>query len=350
MRTPRLAGGAGGLRPHPQAAQRIVEVGGRRAPRRRPVDARGLGRAPGHDGRRAARRPARAGGRAAAVRRRRVRRPGAVVRAGRRDLPVVGRRPSRRWPAESELRAALLAEIGHRRAAELDRGISLVGPHRDELELVLGPGWPGATPRTASRGRSRSPCGIGSFELLRSDGVDPVLVLDDVFAELDVSRRTRLAGLVADADQVLITAAVDDDVPGCPGSVRRLPDRVTVRSYRNDRVVDNPVDSGDNCEQVLANDARMMTPTQDARRTDSGTDEPVAPRADSDLARDALAEARRRNAEKRKAAGRTPLRPEVDTRWPAPLVRGRSGRRPGPAAVRVPYSGAGSIRPASAPT
>jgi DNA replication and repair protein RecF len=123
--------------------------------------------------------------------------------------------------AESELREALLAEIGHRRAAELDRGISLVGPHRDELELVLGPG---VARGYASHGESWSfalALRIGSFELLRSDGVDPVLVLDDVFAELDVSRRTRLAGLVADADQVLITAAVDDDVPASLGG-RRL--------------------------------------------------------------------------------------------------------------------------------
>src|SRR6185437_5553519 len=114
---------------------------------------------------------------------------------------------------ESELREALLAEIAQRRPAELDRGISLVGPHRDELELVLGPG---VARGYASHGESWSfalALRIGSFELLRSDGVDPVLVLDDVFAELDVSRRTRLAGLVADADQVLITAAVDDDVP-----------------------------------------------------------------------------------------------------------------------------------------
>jgi DNA replication and repair protein RecF len=56
--------------------------------------------------------------------------------------------------------------------------------------------------------------------LLRSDGVDPVLVLDDVFAELDVGRRGRLATLVADAEQVLITAAVDADVPGELGGVR----------------------------------------------------------------------------------------------------------------------------------
>jgi DNA replication and repair protein RecF len=55
---------------------------------------------------------------------------------------------------------------------------------------------------------------LGSFHLLRSDGIEPVLVLDDVFAELDVTRRERLAGGVSAAEQVLITAAVGADVPG----------------------------------------------------------------------------------------------------------------------------------------
>jgi DNA replication and repair protein RecF len=70
---------------------------------------------------------------------------------------------------------------------------------------------------------------LGAFALLRSDGVDPVLVLDDVFAELDVTRRERLAALVADADQVLITAAVQADVPAALGGERLLvtPDGVT---------------------------------------------------------------------------------------------------------------------------
>ena len=63
---------------------------------------------------------------------------------------------------------------------------------------------------------------LGAFALLRSDGVDPVLVLDDVFAELDVTRRDRLAALIADADQVLITAAVAADVPTELGGVRLM--------------------------------------------------------------------------------------------------------------------------------
>jgi DNA replication and repair protein RecF len=91
--------------------------------------------------------------------------------------------------------------------------VCLVGPHRDELELSIG-----ALPARgyASHGESWSMAlalRLAAFEVLRSGGEDPVLVLDDVFAELDAGRRGRLAGLVAGADQVLVTAAVGDDVP-----------------------------------------------------------------------------------------------------------------------------------------
>ena len=107
-----------------------------------------------------------------------------------------------------------------RRTEEVARGVSLVGPHRDELELRLGDG---PARGYASHGESWSfalSLRLGAFALLRSDGVDPVLVLDDVFAELDTGRRDRLAALVADADQVLITAAVDSDVPSVLGGSR----------------------------------------------------------------------------------------------------------------------------------
>ena len=107
----------------------------------------------------------------------------------------------------------LLDEIATRRDDELDRGITLVGPHRDDLVLSLGElparGY-------ASHGESWSfalALRLASFELLRVDGDDPVLVLDDVFAELDDLRRTRLAGLVSGTEQVLVTAAVQADVP-----------------------------------------------------------------------------------------------------------------------------------------
>ncbi|GAB48834.1 DNA replication/repair protein RecF [Mobilicoccus pelagius] len=113
-----------------------------------------------------------------------------------------------------ELRDLLLAAMHARRGNELDRGVSLVGPHRDDLVLSLGDlpakGY-------ASHGESWSfalALKLAAYHLLRHDlGDDPVLILDDVFAELDARRRTRLAGLVADGEQVLITAAVGDDVP-----------------------------------------------------------------------------------------------------------------------------------------
>ena len=128
------------------------------------------------------------------------------------------------------LRLALLAELAVRRRDELDRGISLVGPHRDEVTLTLGElpakGY-------ASHGESWSfalALKLASFELLRTDGDDPVLILDDVFAELDVGRRAQLAALVGDAEQVLVTAAVADDVPeGLVGHRFRVKDGQVTR-------------------------------------------------------------------------------------------------------------------------
>jgi DNA replication and repair protein RecF len=111
------------------------------------------------------------------------------------------------------LAAALAAGLAAVREQELDRGITLVGPHRDDLVLTLGQlpakGY-------ASHGESWSVAlglRLAAYDLLRSDGGEPVLVLDDVFAELDVSRRDQLAELVAPAEQVLVTAAVAADVP-----------------------------------------------------------------------------------------------------------------------------------------
>lgn len=112
-----------------------------------------------------------------------------------------------------DLAAALLAEIGVRREDELDRGVTLVGPHRDEVTFTLG-----ALPAKgySSHGESWSfalALRLAAFSLLRTDGDDPVLILDDVFAELDDARRARLAALVRETEQVLVTAAVPADVP-----------------------------------------------------------------------------------------------------------------------------------------
>ena len=111
------------------------------------------------------------------------------------------------------LAAALLEELARRRSAELERGMCLVGPHRDDLELRLGEQ---PAKGFASHGESWSMAlslRLASYELLRAEGSEPVLILDDVFAELDNSRRRALAGVAAGAEQVLITAAVGEDIP-----------------------------------------------------------------------------------------------------------------------------------------
>ncbi|HYN75751.1 MAG TPA: DNA replication/repair protein RecF [Candidatus Limnocylindria bacterium] len=116
-------------------------------------------------------------------------------------------------PDRVELAEALLAAMQARRKAEIERGVSLVGPHRDELRLDLGPA---PAKGYASHGESWSyalALRLAAYDLLMSDGGEPVLILDDVFAELDTSRRERLAELVAPAEQVLVTAAVAADVP-----------------------------------------------------------------------------------------------------------------------------------------
>ncbi|MEE1939513.1 DNA replication/repair protein RecF [Streptomyces sp. TRM 70361] len=115
--------------------------------------------------------------------------------------------------SREELHQRLLAELAAARRQEIERGVTLVGPHRDDLVLRLGElpakGY-------ASHGESWSyalALRLASYDLLRSEGNEPVLVLDDVFAELDVRRRERLAELVAPGEQVLVTAAVAEDVP-----------------------------------------------------------------------------------------------------------------------------------------
>jgi DNA replication and repair protein RecF len=113
----------------------------------------------------------------------------------------------------AKLSDLLTKAMAERRNEEIQRGVSLVGPHRDDIALSLSmlpaKGY-------ASHGESWSfalALRLGSFHLLRADGVEPVLVLDDVFAELDSVRRERLASGVRVADQLLVTAAVVADVP-----------------------------------------------------------------------------------------------------------------------------------------
>lgn len=128
------------------------------------------------------------------------------------DLSAVGD-PEATLPSRAELAEAISVRFAQVRTAELERGQTLVGPHRDDLLLELG-GLPAKG--YASHGESWSfalALRLAGYQLLRRDGGDPVLILDDVFAELDTGRRDRLAHAIVEAEQVLITAAVDDDIP-----------------------------------------------------------------------------------------------------------------------------------------
>lgn len=133
----------------------------------------------------------------------------------------IGYRPSLGAGAAAEiadadrdfLEAALLTALSARRDAELERGMCLVGPHRDDLEL-----WLGDQPAKgfASHGESWSfalSLRLAAYELLRTEESEPVLLLDDVFAELDAARRRALATVAESAEQVLVTAAVLEDIP-----------------------------------------------------------------------------------------------------------------------------------------
>ncbi|MDQ2707429.1 MAG: DNA replication/repair protein RecF [Actinomycetota bacterium] len=154
--------------------------------------------------------------------------PDGCAGAERDDAPV-----SEPVLSEPELADALAAALVTARRGEIERGVCLVGPHRDDLELSLGDG---PAKGYASHGESWSlalALRLASFELLRADpsggATDPILVLDDVFAELDTRRRGALAARAARAEQVLVTAAVADDVPAalhgawfevCPNELR----------------------------------------------------------------------------------------------------------------------------------
>ncbi|MCL2848553.1 MAG: DNA replication/repair protein RecF [Micrococcales bacterium] len=150
------------------------------------------------------------------------------VSAGRADVQVTYRSSidvTADGPAPSDdddvglVEAQLLAAMAALRSKEVERGVSLVGPHRDDVVLGLA-GLPAKG--YASHGESWSlalALRLASWRLLAEDPLttgddtEPVLLLDDVFAELDARRRDRLAGLVADAGQVIVTAAVPQDVP-----------------------------------------------------------------------------------------------------------------------------------------
>ncbi|MFF7938317.1 DNA replication/repair protein RecF [Nocardia gamkensis] len=147
---------------------------------------------------------------------------------------------------QEELEGILLRELAAARPKELERGVCLVGPHRDELDLTLGDS---PAKGFASHGESWSfalALRLGAFELLRATGAEPVLLLDDVFAELDRRRRAALAAVAAGAEQVLITAAVPEDVPA---ELAAVPLRVETAGGPDGRVsrivAENPSGSDD---------------------------------------------------------------------------------------------------------
>jgi DNA replication and repair protein RecF len=143
-----------------------------------------------------------------------------AVAAGRGAAAIAYRAGVEAAPDRASLEAALAAAIAEARPAEIERGVTLVGPHRDDLVLSLGDlparGY-------ASHGESSSfalSLRLAGYEMLRAEGIEPVLVLDDVFAELDAGRRERLAALVGSASQLLVTCAVPEDVPASLSGAR----------------------------------------------------------------------------------------------------------------------------------
>jgi DNA replication and repair protein RecF len=123
--------------------------------------------------------------------------------------------PGTTLPTAAELTAAMRERVAERRQDELDRGMTLVGPHRDDLVIHLGPS---PAKGYASHGESWSRAlalKLATFALLRAEGEDPILVLDDVFATLDAERRAALADMQRKqrriADQVRADGAQEPD-------------------------------------------------------------------------------------------------------------------------------------------
>ncbi|MBM3721066.1 MAG: DNA replication/repair protein RecF [Actinobacteria bacterium] len=129
--------------------------------------------------------------------------------------PTLGYKSSLEQPTQDkdENKNLILNKIGEISFQERERGISLIGPHRDDILLNLGEH---PVKGFASHGESWSialSLRLASYQLLKSDGDNPILILDDVFSELDQSRRERLVKLTETTEQTLITVAVENDLP-----------------------------------------------------------------------------------------------------------------------------------------
>lgn len=149
------------------------------------------------------------------------------------------------------MEAVLLAEIASRRDDEVARGQTLVGPHRDELALNLGDE---PAKGFASHGETWSfalSLRIASLELLRKDDLEPILMLDDVFAELDTARRAALAEVATGVEQVLVTAAVPEDLPGTLGGTRCFVEMSGTGDARESRItrIERPGDVNTEAEE-----------------------------------------------------------------------------------------------------
>jgi DNA replication and repair protein RecF len=114
---------------------------------------------------------------------------------------------------QSENSEKILERLVNNHSAELERGLTLTGPHRDDLPLILGEHL---VKGYASHGESWSialSLKLATYNLLKSDGLSPILILDDVFSELDEERRERLVEIAKKAEQTIITVAVENDLP-----------------------------------------------------------------------------------------------------------------------------------------
>jgi DNA replication and repair protein RecF len=113
----------------------------------------------------------------------------------------------------SENSEKIMEKLTLNRGAEMERGLTLTGPHRDDLVLALGDH---VVKGYASHGESWSialSLKLATYNVLKSDGLSPILILDDVFSELDEDRREKLAQIAQSAEQTLITVAVENDLP-----------------------------------------------------------------------------------------------------------------------------------------
>ena len=148
------------------------------------------------------------------------------------------------------IEALLLTELGARRNREIERGLSLVGPHRDDLQLNLGTDAAKSSPVTARPGLSRCRCGWRPTSCSARGG--SILVLDDVFAELDRHRREALVSIATRAEQVLITSAVGEELPdGLDDAPRVTTHVVTVEDVDSGRisVLDAQEDAADDAPE-----------------------------------------------------------------------------------------------------